>query len=339
VLQKLFESTTIEAMMRGKKEANQFGTCPAADVRQRMGSSDVFGFLSEERKDNAVITGLREDLADLQLLCSECRRKQAEAEKQRDEAEQQRDEAIKEKEEAIGGKAEQRLDAVSLGNVWKHFSSEIFDQALRQAVDEDKYMEGLQSEVRQAVLPAMTSGRLQAAVKDLLSQPEKSVVVDSVDGSLWNVICNGNFQAALRFAVAEHHTVRHSTNTLESLPAWESDQENGNMSRQISGSKGSKDSVTFELESFSAAARSKILEDHQLSAGSGDQRNQEKVKTIFSAWDSDGSGTISKAEMSDVFKTLCPTLTSPDLDQIFLSIDKDTNGHINYTELCDWLFA
>lgn len=68
----------------------------------------------------------------------------------------------------------------------------------------------------------------------------------------------------------------------------------------------------------------------------GELSAQDKIKEVFRAWDSAGSGTISKAELKSVMTRLAPDMTEEDHEMLFAAIDKNGNEKIEYEEFVDW---
>mmetsp|Transcript_79867 Transcript_79867/g.171163 ORF Transcript_79867/g.171163 Transcript_79867/m.171163 type:complete len:495 (-) Transcript_79867:68-1552(-) len=67
--------------------------------------------------------------------------------------------------------------------------------------------------------------------------------------------------------------------------------------------------------------------------------DDESIKEIFRQWDTDGSGKISKEEMSDVLRALNPNFTEQDIEMMFAAADKNQDGEIDFEEFIDWLSA
>eukprot|EP00747_Dinoflagellata_sp_TGD_P187060 gnl/TRDRNA2_/TRDRNA2_44534_c0_seq1.p1 gnl/TRDRNA2_/TRDRNA2_44534_c0~~gnl/TRDRNA2_/TRDRNA2_44534_c0_seq1.p1 ORF type:complete len:462 (+),score=99.94 gnl/TRDRNA2_/TRDRNA2_44534_c0_seq1:101-1486(+) len=60
------------------------------------------------------------------------------------------------------------------------------------------------------------------------------------------------------------------------------------------------------------------------------------MKDIFREWDANGDGIISPDELKHVLKTL-GAVTDSELEQLFVVIDSNHNGSIEYNEFIDWL--
>jgi len=68
-------------------------------------------------------------------------------------------------------------------------------------------------------------------------------------------------------------------------------------------------------------------------------QDQEAIKDIFRQWDTDGSGSISKQEMSAVLRKLNPKFTEQQLDIMFESADTNKDGQIDFGEFISWIWA
>lgn len=66
------------------------------------------------------------------------------------------------------------------------------------------------------------------------------------------------------------------------------------------------------------------------------ERNEESIQKLFKEWDSDGSGTIEREELSAVMKKLCG-LSDEDIDTLIDEADQNKDGVIDYNEFLDWL--
>eukprot|EP00927_Polykrikos_kofoidii_P000138 TRINITY_DN10054_c0_g1_i2.p1 TRINITY_DN10054_c0_g1~~TRINITY_DN10054_c0_g1_i2.p1 ORF type:complete len:455 (-),score=78.00 TRINITY_DN10054_c0_g1_i2:65-1321(-) len=66
-------------------------------------------------------------------------------------------------------------------------------------------------------------------------------------------------------------------------------------------------------------------------------RARDRIRQIFREWDKDGNGTISRRELFEVFRKLCPKLTTQNVEQIFAVLDKDGNGEVDVEEFVQWL--
>jgi len=67
---------------------------------------------------------------------------------------------------------------------------------------------------------------------------------------------------------------------------------------------------------------------------------EERMKDVFRLWDADNSGTISKAELVDVFNQLTTGGLPPAaIDKLFKAADKNHDGAISYLELADWILC
>jgi len=57
----------------------------------------------------------------------------------------------------------------------------------------------------------------------------------------------------------------------------------------------------------------------------------------FRSWDDDGSGTITKVELSHVLRKLNPEFSEGDMDELFSAADLNKDGLIDYKEFVSWL--
>lgn len=72
----------------------------------------------------------------------------------------------------------------------------------------------------------------------------------------------------------------------------------------------------------------------------GNECRAKKIRDCFRAWDSDGSGFISKMELKRVIERLVGqsyTMSQDDIDQLMSEADRNGNGIIEYDEFVDWL--
>jgi len=60
------------------------------------------------------------------------------------------------------------------------------------------------------------------------------------------------------------------------------------------------------------------------------------VRETFVHWDNDGSGSITRTELSQIFKQL--GLSEDAIDKLFVSIDKNKDGQIDLQEFMNWTF-
>lgn len=65
----------------------------------------------------------------------------------------------------------------------------------------------------------------------------------------------------------------------------------------------------------------------------------DKIKTMFKAWDTGGTGVISLDEMTNVMKHLKAPVTGDEIALLFQSVDTNHNGSIEYNEFVDWVLA
>merc|ERR1712187_214349 len=63
------------------------------------------------------------------------------------------------------------------------------------------------------------------------------------------------------------------------------------------------------------------------------------VKALFRTFDKNGDGSISKREMMAVIKGLCPEFSKSQLEALFLVVDEDKDGTIDYEEFIQFLFG
>merc|ERR1712187_12296 len=64
---------------------------------------------------------------------------------------------------------------------------------------------------------------------------------------------------------------------------------------------------------------------------------KDRVRDVFSQWDNDGDGVISKVELSQVLEML--GVGSETIKTIQTAMDLDKNGVVDYDEFCDWVFG
>jgi len=88
-----------------------------------------------------------------------------------------------------------------------------------------------------------------------------------------------------------------------------------------------------ESRRFSAGAPSPASRRRSSALGPVD-----KVKRVFESCDQDGSGTISRAELSGLLLRL-GNFSAGEVDQIMQEIDKDESGDIDYEEFLRWISA
>lgn len=60
------------------------------------------------------------------------------------------------------------------------------------------------------------------------------------------------------------------------------------------------------------------------------------IKKAFALWDTDGSGTISKEELEQVMRHICP-MSDEEIDMLMQEADANGDGVIEYAEFVDWL--
>lgn len=63
----------------------------------------------------------------------------------------------------------------------------------------------------------------------------------------------------------------------------------------------------------------------------------EELKQIFDFFDSDGNGSLSRDEISNLLRSLNINLNDRDLDSIFISIDKSSINAINFSSFSRWI--
>mgnify|MGYP002803613071 FL=1 len=74
------------------------------------------------------------------------------------------------------------------------------------------------------------------------------------------------------------------------------------------------------------------------------RKNAEEIRALliqhnFSAADKDGSGVISKAELSLMMRRLHPEMTNKELDAMHKSMDKNLDGKVSFEEFQSWIMA
>lgn len=62
----------------------------------------------------------------------------------------------------------------------------------------------------------------------------------------------------------------------------------------------------------------------------------EELKATFKRWDTDGSGSITKDELFAIFKSLDPTFSATELDDMMAEADVNKDGKIDVNEFIDW---
>jgi len=77
---------------------------------------------------------------------------------------------------------------------------------------------------------------------------------------------------------------------------------------------------------------------HSAFASEKNEGNRETILRSFQAWDSDGSGHISKAELSETLKQLGSVFSDEEFDKVFAIADKNADGKMDYEEFVAWMF-
>lgn len=63
------------------------------------------------------------------------------------------------------------------------------------------------------------------------------------------------------------------------------------------------------------------------------------VQAAFRLWDKNGDGTISKSELFDALKHLCPKMPDETLRSLFTKLDVDHSGNVDYTEFINFVWG
>lgn len=66
---------------------------------------------------------------------------------------------------------------------------------------------------------------------------------------------------------------------------------------------------------------------------------QEQVKWLFSEWDRNEDGLVSREEFMDCLTTLCGEMSSDDVEQVVKAVDKNKDGQVDTEEFLDWVFS
>lgn len=96
-----------------------------------------------------------------------------------------------------------------------------------------------------------------------------------------------------------------------------------------------------QLEAALRAKDRRIAEleaKHSVFASEKNEGIRGTVLRSFHAWDSDGSGHISKAELAETLKQLGSVFSDEEFDKIFAVADKNGDGQVDYEEFVAWMF-
>jgi len=63
------------------------------------------------------------------------------------------------------------------------------------------------------------------------------------------------------------------------------------------------------------------------------------VQAAFRLWDKNGDGTISRSELFDALKHLCPKMPAETLRALFTKIDVDHSDCVDYTEFINFVWG
>jgi len=63
----------------------------------------------------------------------------------------------------------------------------------------------------------------------------------------------------------------------------------------------------------------------------------QRIIACFRAWDSDGTGTISRAQLGRLMRALDGKFTEAELDALMSAVDTNGSGAIEYTEFVEWV--
>lgn len=67
-----------------------------------------------------------------------------------------------------------------------------------------------------------------------------------------------------------------------------------------------------------------------------DDEKLAEVKEIFGHFDKDGNGTFEPNELLKLLRALGEEPTADDLAMALEALDLNHNGHIEFSEFCDW---
>lgn len=66
---------------------------------------------------------------------------------------------------------------------------------------------------------------------------------------------------------------------------------------------------------------------------------KEQVKWLFSEWDRNDDGLVSREEFMDCLTKLCGEMSSDDVEQVVKAVDKNKDGQVDTEEFLDWVFS
>ena len=68
-------------------------------------------------------------------------------------------------------------------------------------------------------------------------------------------------------------------------------------------------------------------------------RRATKVKWIFSEWDSNDDGLVTKEEFKASLKALCDQMSPEDVEIVVQAVDKNKDGNVDVEEFLEWVFS
>ena len=66
---------------------------------------------------------------------------------------------------------------------------------------------------------------------------------------------------------------------------------------------------------------------------------KEQVKWIFSEWDLNDDGQVTKAEFKDSLTALCDQMSPEDVEAVVEVVDKNKDGNVDVEEFLEWVFS
>eukprot|EP00930_Biecheleria_cincta_P014553 TRINITY_DN12472_c0_g1_i1.p1 TRINITY_DN12472_c0_g1~~TRINITY_DN12472_c0_g1_i1.p1 ORF type:complete len:293 (+),score=53.34 TRINITY_DN12472_c0_g1_i1:89-967(+) len=69
------------------------------------------------------------------------------------------------------------------------------------------------------------------------------------------------------------------------------------------------------------------------------ENKYDSIKATFRLWDDNGDGLVSKREFGKVFREVDPKMTQENMKALWLHVDEDEDGKIDYEEFIDFLFG
>mmetsp|Transcript_30111 Transcript_30111/g.65709 ORF Transcript_30111/g.65709 Transcript_30111/m.65709 type:complete len:409 (-) Transcript_30111:162-1388(-) len=84
---------------------------------------------------------------------------------------------------------------------------------------------------------------------------------------------------------------------------------------------------------------SKVLCKEAIRGSENVEDIEDKMVATFKAWDKDGNGTISIAELEEVLTKLGANLSSEDINKLMAEGDTNKDGQLDFKEFVSWLFT